>query len=169
MHFLTRAIREGWCFPFVVPFMKPFSSSRTTEIYGIWMVRKSISVITMHRAHHPSQPRFTRFGSILRWCKLFTWWILIINNDNYWLMIWLIPFVSFREKCYGRLQAVSLFSVVEQNARHSNGHARDWWRETGSRVAPARVHCSHQIWRKIETARSLVLWLNCSLFWVSYI
>ena len=117
MHFLTWAIRKGWCFPFVVPFMKPFSSSRTTEIYGIWMVRKSISVITMHRAHNPSHPRFTRFGSIQRWRKLFTWWILIINNDNYWLMIWLIPFVSFEEKCYGRLRAVSLFSVVRRSSK----------------------------------------------------
>ena len=126
MHFLTWAIRKGWFFPFVVPFMQPFSSSRTTEIYGMRLVCKSISVITMYRAHKPSQPRFTRFGSILRWCKLFTWWILIINNDNYWLMIWLIPFVSFREKCYGRLRAVSLFSEVRRAKRETRKWPRAW-------------------------------------------
>ena len=128
-----------------------------------------------------------------------------------------------------RLRAVSLFSVirrakretrkwlrawliflqsVEQNARHANGHARDWFfccpssktrdtqmatrvtdfsvvrrakRETrewprawlmardgrgtppsfrASRgfAAPARVNCSHQVWRKREAARSLLPW-----------
>ena len=33
-----------------------------------------------------------------------------------------------------RLRAISLLSwSVEQNARHANGHARNWWRETGSK------------------------------------
>ena len=59
-----------------------------------------------------------------------------------------------------RLRAVSFFSVVRRAKRETrNGHARDWWRETGEArnvtrlglppsfrasrgfAAPARVHC----------------------------
>ena len=50
------------------------------------------------------------------------------------------------KKCFIRdtLRAVSLFSVVRRAKRGTrNGHARDWWRETGTLVSRvSRLRCS---------------------------
>ena len=69
-----------------------------------------------------------------------------------------------------RLRAVSLFSVVRRAKRETRKWPRAWlmardgrgtppsFRASRGFAASARVHCSHQVWRKREAARSLLPW-----------
>ena len=66
-----------------------------------------------------------------------------------------------------RLRAVSFFSVVRRAKRETrNGHARDWWRETGEARNVTRLGLppSFRAWRKRETVRSLAFATQACLF-----